>query len=32
MGAGEMLEDDEVEPYHATRLDYDAETLNQGQN
>jgi len=32
MGAGEMLEDDEVEPYHATRLEYDAESSSQSQN
>jgi hypothetical protein len=29
MDAGEILEDDEVEPYHATRLEYDAESLSQ---
>jgi hypothetical protein len=32
MDAGEILEDDEVEPYHATRLEYDAESSSQSQN
>jgi hypothetical protein len=32
MGAGKMLEDDEVESYHVTRLDYDVESSNHSQN
>jgi hypothetical protein len=31
MGVGEMLED-EVEPYHATRLEYDVGSSSLSQN